>query len=121
MEWERHLAEAGCRITEPRRAIVEVFEGANGPLLPREILVRGRLTHPALGLVTVYRTLDLLTELQLLRRVHREDGCHGYLIASPGHHHVVICQVCGEAVEFAGEDDIRELIQRVERETSLQH
>ena len=59
----------------------------------------------------------LLSELNLVHRVHREDGCHGYLLASPGHRHVLICQDCGRAVEFPGEDDIHALIQRVEAGT----
>jgi Fur family ferric uptake transcriptional regulator len=76
--------------------------------------------HQNLGLVTVYRTLALLAELNLVRRVHRDNGCHGYVLASPGHRHTLICQGCDQAIEFSGEDDIHALIDRVESETGYQ-
>ena len=78
---------------------------------------QGQRVHRKLGLVTVYRTLALLAEFDLVRRVHREDGCHGYVLASPGHQHHVICQRCGSVAEFPGESDIQALIERVEAGT----
>ena len=115
--WEQCLADAGCRITAPRRAVMQVLQKASVPLSPREILEQGKRVYRRLGLVTVYRTVNLLAELNLVRRVHREDGCHGYLLASPGHRHALICQCCGRAVEFPGEDDLHALIERVEAGT----
>ena len=117
IEWEQHLADAGHRITAPRRAVMQVLMRADAPLSPREVLDQAQAAHHTLGLVTVYRTLSLLSDLNLVRRVHREDGCHGYLIASPGHRHALICQSCGRAVEFPGEDDLHTLIGRVEAGT----
>lgn len=117
VEWEQSLAGAGCRITAPRRAVMRVLQETCVPLLPQDILAQGRREHRKLGLVTVYRTLTLLTELDLVRRVHSEDGCHGYVSASPGHQHHVICERCSGAAEFPGEDDIRALIERVETGT----
>ena len=116
-DWEILLARSGCRITAPRRAVIQVLETAITPLQPQEILDAARLIHENLGLVTVYRTLNLLTELNLVRRVHRDDGCHGYFRASPGHHHAVICERCGAAVEFAGDDDLDRLVARVQSGT----
>jgi Fur family ferric uptake transcriptional regulator len=99
---------------------MEVVQSADAAQSPREILQQAQKVHPKLGPVTVYRTLNLLAELGLVRRVHREDGCHGYLAATPGHHHVVICQDCGQAVEFSGGDDLDALIARVESSTGYQ-
>jgi Fur family ferric uptake transcriptional regulator len=116
-EWEQRLADVGCRITAPRRAVMQVLLQTEAPLSPQEIFEQGGVIHPKLGLVTVYRTLNLLVGLNMVRRVHREDGCHGYLPASPGHRHALICQECGRAVEFPGEDDLHALIERVEART----
>jgi Fur family ferric uptake transcriptional regulator len=99
---------------------MKTLQQAFAPVLPQEILEQGRRIHHKLGLVTVYRTLALLAELNLVRRVHRENGCHGYVLASPGHRHTLICQGCERAVEFSGEDDIHALIDRVEAETGYQ-
>ena len=117
MEWEQRLADSGRRITAPRRAVIQVLMDADAPLSPQEVLKLAQAVHRSLGLVTVYRTLNLLAELDLVRRAHREDGCHGYLLASPGHRHALICQACGRAVEFRGEDDIHTLVERVEAGT----
>lgn len=116
-EWEQCLADAGCRITAPRRAVMQVLLAASTPLSPQDILERGRQVHRNLGLVTVYRTVNLLAEMSLVRRIHCEEDCHAYLPASPGHRHALICQHCNGAVEFPGEDDIHALIGRVEMET----
>ena len=115
--WEQQLTACDCRITMPRRAVMGVLLEAESPLAPQEILERGRQIHARLGLVTVYRTLELFSRLNLVRRVHREDGCQGYVLTSPGHHHVLLCRDCGRAVEFPGGDDLQVLIQRVEGET----
>jgi Fe2+ or Zn2+ uptake regulation protein len=120
VQWERCLVDAGCRITAPRRAVMQVLREADVPLMPQEILEHGQRVHCKLGLVTVYRTLALLTDLNLVRRVHRDNGCHGYILASPGHRHAIICKVCRRAVEFSGEDNIHALIARVEAETGYQ-
>lgn len=116
-EWEQSLADAGCRITAPRRAVMQVLLAASTPLSPQEILEHGRQIHRKLGLVTVYRTVDLLAEMNLVRRIHCEDGCHGYLPASPGHRHALICQHCNGAIEFPGGDGIHALIGQVEAQT----
>jgi len=118
--WEQHLADAGCRVTKPRRAILRVLKDAEVPLTPDQVLARGKVLHDTLGLVTVYRTLDLLVELDLARLVHGQSGCHAYLLASPGHHHAVICQRCGQASEFPGGEEIDALIQRIETQTDYQ-
>ncbi len=115
--WEETLTQAGCRITLPRRVVMEVLVHTEMPLSPQEIFEQGKGLYLRLGLVTVYRTLELFEAFDLVRRVHREDGCHGYLLASPGHRHVVICQECGRAVEFAGQDDLEALVAQVESKT----
>jgi len=114
VEWERQLTQAGLRITASRRSVMQVLQQVDAPLSPQEILNQGRLIHANLGLVTVYRTLALFAELGLVRRVHQEDGCHGYVVATPGHLHHLICKYCGRSVEFRGDDDLWTLIERVE-------
>jgi len=108
---------AGYSNTRPRQVIGQVIAEATEGLTPGEILRRGQRRHAQLSLGTVYRTLTILTNLNLVRRVHRADGCHGYLPATTGHHHVVICEGCGRAAEFPGGDDLVALIEEVEART----
>lgn len=117
VDWEQRIADEGLRVTAPRRAVIEVISQTKKPLSPQDVLEQARVHHHDLGLVTVYRVLNLLLELKLVRRVHFEHGCHCYLPASPGHYHTLICQHCGRATEFIGENDIAPLIARIEAQT----
>ncbi len=94
----------GYKLTQPRRAIVQTLLGAAKPLSPAEIQQRGQKLYHELGLVTVYRTLELMELLGTVRAVHLADGCHGFAIASPGHTHHVVCERCHCVVEIAGCD-----------------
>jgi Fe2+ or Zn2+ uptake regulation protein len=99
---------------------VEALFEASAPLSPQELWEQSRLAHANLGLVTVYRTLALLEQLDWVRRVHREDGCHAYAPCTPGHSHALVCQRCGRADEFPGADDLEALVARVEETTGYQ-
>lgn len=115
--WIEQLSSAGYRATGSRDAVIRVLMDASIPMPPQEILDRARLFHSRLGLVTVYRTLALLAELGLVHKVHCEDGCHGYVAASPGHRHLLVCTDCGKAVEFLGDDDLLVFVERIEEST----
>ncbi|MFP4395527.1 MAG: Fur family transcriptional regulator [Anaerolineales bacterium] len=118
--WEETLSQAGHRITAPRRAVMEVLMATQAPLSPQEICTRGQAHHGSLGLVTVYRTLELFERFDLARRVHLREGCHGYIATSPGHRHTILCRACGRSVEFVGQDDLDDLIARVEARTGYE-
>jgi Fur family ferric uptake transcriptional regulator len=98
---ERFHAE-GHKLTQPRSAILRVLLTADCPLSPAEIQAQGQVFCADLGLVTVYRTLELMESIGLARPVHLADGCHGYALATPGHTHHVVCERCHAVVEIAG-------------------
>lgn len=111
--WKQLLVHSGHRITVPRKVVMQVLTESEVPLPPQEIMVRGQGLHAGLGLVTVYRTLDLYEQLGLACRVHMTEGCHGYVLRQPGHRHILICQQCGQSVEFSGHNDLDALVDRV--------
>jgi len=100
----QELSQAGHRITQPRRAVIRVLVQDEGYSSPGEIRERARAHCPSVGQVTVYRTLDLLSRMGFVRRIHTENGCHGRASAGLGHRHHLICRQCGAAVEFEGCD-----------------
>lgn len=100
----RALAQAGYRLTRPRRAVLDVMAASSDTLDPMEILSRARRLYPKVGLTTVYRTMELLADLGLVRRVHTEDGCHSYALHGLDHGHYLICRGCNQVVEFEGCD-----------------
>ncbi len=111
------LRAAGYRVTTPRRAVAHVLADAGDWLPPDEVQRRARRHAPSIGLVTVYRTLSLFTELGFVRRIHLEDGCTGYARSDLSHGHHLVCRSCRQVVEFPGVEDLRPLIRRVERRT----
>lgn len=116
--WLEHLEQKGGRITGPRRAIVELMVNSDHALSPVDVFDQARGKYPKMGLVTVYRTLEILSELGLVERVHQHDGCHMYLRAAHGHEHLMICSCCGKADYFSG-DDLSPLIERISKESGF--
>ncbi len=83
-----------------------------------EIYDLARNDYPSLGLVSVYRTLEKLEELELVQRVHHPDGCQAFIAGFTGHQHLLICTKCGLAEFFEG-DDLEPLIGRVAKESGF--
>ncbi len=103
-DWLNRLQTNGYRLTTPRRAVVEIIAKSQRVLSPAEVFKQARKKYPALGLVTVYRTLEKLEELGLIQRVHQPGGCHTFIAAAEGHQHLLICQQCGLAEYFSGDN-----------------
>ncbi len=95
------LKRAGYKLTAPRQAVVQVLEHEGEHLSPNEVLALGRQIYPQLSRATVYRTLDLLTDLGLVRPIYLGDNRQRYVSGQGGHHHLV-CIDCGAAFEFEG-------------------
>lgn len=113
------LREHGYKLTPQRHAVLKVIAASNDHLTPEAIYERACLKNHDIGLVTVYRTLNLLSELNLVCRVHAPDGCRSYMMRRPReHHHHLICSQCGRVVDFTG-CSLADLEQRLARETKF--
>lgn len=102
--WLDQLQATGCRLTGARRSVVKVMQTTTRALTPVQVFDEARRRDPRLGLVTVYRTLEKLEQLNLIQRVHQPGGCNAYLPHAEGHQHLIICQACGKARYFEGDD-----------------
>lgn len=96
------LARRGIRLTGPRRAVLEVLVAAGAPLSAAE--VHRRLRARRANLVSVYRTVELLRRLGLLRVADISRGSRRYELAETftGHHHHLICRGCGRVEDVDG-------------------
>ncbi len=112
----QQLRDHGHKLTQPRRAILRALMAAAKPLSPAEIQARGQEGCADLGLVTVYRTLEIMEQIGLVRPVHLADGCHGYALSTPGHTHHVVCERCHAVVEIVG-CELGGFLQRVAERT----
>ena len=117
-DWLARMQADGGRVTAPRKAVVDILADSDRAMDPSEIYERARERHPAMGLVTVYRTLEKLEALRLIERIHQPGGCHAYVRAAQGHEHVLLCERCGRALRFVG-DDLEALIAAVQRRTGF--
>lgn len=117
--WLEQLHENGYRVTAARRAVVDAVFGSVHALTPSEVYDTARKKYRALGLVTVYRTLEKLEELHLIQRVHQPMGCQAFIAAGVGHQHLLLCQHCGQ-VEFFEGDDLDALTRSIARKTGYQ-
>ncbi len=96
----RQLAARGLRLTRQRRAVLEAVAGADSSISPVQVFDAARERCPELGLTTVYRTLDVLSDIGALRRVHGPDRCETFVPARATHGHTVVCSRCGRVTEF---------------------
>src|ERR687892_492310 len=117
--WLTQLQENGYRLTEARRAVVEIIQTSTRALTPVEVFDMARKKYRALGLVSVYRTLEKLEELQLIQRVHQPQGCQAFIAESRGHEHLLLCQNCGQ-VTFFERDDLDTLTKAISKKTGYQ-
>lgn len=102
------LEEIGYRATAPRRTVLEAISAAAPHPFTAEDLA---LAVPQVGRATVFRTIRLLQELDLVCRVPLEDGSIRYQLSRSDHHHHLVCRVCGRVTEFS-DTDLDGLIQR---------
>lgn len=90
------MRSRGYRVTPQREAILEVMEENEGrPLDPERVHELAREKLPGLGLATVYRTLDLYSDLGIVFPVHLHEDSQHYEINAGGHHHHMVCLSCG--------------------------
>ncbi len=98
------LRSRGLRWTPQRRALIEVLAKTRGHVTGSELVERCREADPATIPSTVYRTLDVLEELGLVRHGHGADGREEFHVLPEGEHGHLHCEGCGRAWEIdAGE------------------
>jgi Fur family ferric uptake transcriptional regulator len=97
------LDDAGYRSGGARRAVVELLGRQNCCLSAQEIFDRLRAARRPVGIASVYRTLETLSELRLVKRVDAGDGIARYepAAADGDHHHHLICRDCGKVEAFS--------------------
>lgn len=94
------LKRAGYKLTRPRQAVIAVLENHHDHLNHEQILAEGRQYYSGLSRATVYRTMELLVNLNLVRPVYLHDPSQRFVSATGGHHHLV-CTRCHRTIEFS--------------------
>jgi Fur family ferric uptake transcriptional regulator len=108
------LRSRGLRVSAARRLVLEALFAAGGPVPAERIAdgLSGRL--PRSDLASVYRNLETLEELGLVRHFHVGHGPGLYGLTGPGAVEYLVCESCGavRTVEPRVMQDVRTLIER---------
>lgn len=111
---EDRLRARGLRWTSQRRNVIEVLSGVQDHVTGAELVDRCRAIDPATIPSTVYRTLDVLEELGLVRHGHGADGREEFhVLPAPDHGHLH-CTECGATWEIDADraDAVRDALRR---------
>jgi len=106
------LQQKAYKITPQRQIILKAFfDHEQRHLSAEEIHGIVKQNHPEIGLATVYRTLEILANLDILHKIEFGDGRTRYEFAEAEvhHHHHLICINCGKVMEF--NDDLLESLE----------
>jgi len=105
---------AGYRRTAPRRALAELVASRNGYFTADGLLAESRRRRLGVTRATVFRSLDVLSDLGFVERLDLPSGEHAYVACEPVHHHHVVCSSCGRStpVEDAGLERLAEAVGR---------
>ncbi|MDX6307080.1 MAG: Fur family transcriptional regulator, ferric uptake regulator [Nocardioidaceae bacterium] len=89
----------GARSTRQREALVHVLDEVDGFRTAQQLHAMLVERGDKVGIATVYRSLQLLADADLVDVIHGDDGESSYRRCSTRHHHHLVCRVCGRAVE----------------------
>ena len=108
------LRARGLRWTPQRRALIEVLLQSDGHVTGAELVDRCRAADPTTVPSTVYRTLDVLEELGVVRHAHGVDGREEFHVFPVTDHGHLYCTNCHGAWEV-GPDEAGPLLDAIER------
>lgn len=107
------IKENNYRVTNQRKAILTMFfENKDEHMTVEEIHQCIMVDNPDIGLATVYRNVQLLSELRILNKLKLNDGFTRYeliLNKEEDKHHHLVCKDCGKIIEV--KEDLMESIE----------
>jgi len=118
--WHGRFRGCGYRLTIPREVILDVLSKTSKHLSAEDIYLEVHKSYPVVGLTTVYRTLELLTNMGLISKFDFGDGKARYELSigpkGTRHHHHLVCSECGRVIDYIDFiDDEKELLGQIEK------
>ena len=102
-ELEQRCIGAGLKMTAQRRTVLHVLETAEDHPSVDEVYQRAKALDPSISIATVYRTLHLLDEMNLVQRHDFNESFSRFEVNLEHHHHLVDVDT-GEVTEFVDEE-----------------
>jgi len=101
----------GMRMTPQRAIIFEAIEKLDGHITAEDIFAEVKQVNAYINLATIYRTLELLQDLDLMTQTNLGRGRTYFALKDHCLHHHLVCQECGGIEEF--HDDVLEPVREV--------
>lgn len=102
--WRHRFQGYAYHWTLPREAILELLSRTSKHMSAKEIYAYLLTKYPEIGLSTVYRTLNLLSQMGLINKLDIGEGQSRYEYRSgeeKAHHHHLICTKCGKIIDYS--------------------
>jgi Fur family transcriptional regulator, ferric uptake regulator len=97
----QRLRDAGFKITDARRIVLEVLHRSSGHLTSSEIIEQVEAEDSSIGRASIFRTLELLTSQAIVRPTFLNPTTPSYVLMSQeGHHSHIICTQCDRVIEL---------------------
>jgi Fur family ferric uptake transcriptional regulator len=112
------LDRSDYRLTEPRKAVATLVAERAGHFSAADLLRDARAKRLGIGRATIFRTLDILVEIDRVERIDLPNGEHAYVACEPAHHHHVICSRCGMSLDIA-DAGLRKVVAQIARRTGF--
>lgn len=106
----------GHRVTGSRRRVVDAVLSQPSPHFTVDDVLDDA---PDVGRATVFRTMKILTDLNVVCRVLLEDGTLHYRLSTRGHHHHLVCRDCGRVEDFSN-CDVGALVRELSKATDYE-
>ncbi|MEQ8673658.1 MAG: Fur family transcriptional regulator [Aggregatilineales bacterium] len=95
------LRDAGYKLTNARLTVLDVLENHNGHMTSTEVVDAVAGVDASIGRASVFRTLDLLSQLAIIRPTFLESSMTPtYVLMPGGHHHHIVCTNCNRVIHF---------------------
>ena len=111
----KHLAErcaeAGLKMTGQRKVILQVLGDSKDHPSVEDVYERAKEIDSSISIATVYRTLNLLDELDLVIRHEFQEGYSRYEVNLDHHHHLIDLET-GKVIEFQN-DELEKLKEKI--------
>src|SRR3984885_14130117 len=91
--WDDTLRASGYRVTPQRQLVLEAVARLEHAT-PEDIYAEGRQTARGVNVSTVYRTIELLEQLGLVKHSHIHHGSPTYHLAEHAEHVHLVCRQC---------------------------
>lgn len=98
------LHDLGYRLTPQRTLVWEVLRQGVPHMSAEEVCRLVQEQFPHVNISTVYRTLELLVELKLVRETRLGPNCRLFEVEEEVRHHHLVCDTCGRVVHLHDED-----------------